>query len=84
MAAAPRLSLHVPEPTVRPGGRPDFSHVGSPRPARFRGRRSMSTPSDIRDLAYTIIRVLDENGEAVGAWAGSLDADSSCARVCAT
>ena len=28
MSFAVRLSLHVPEPSVRPGGKPDFSHVG--------------------------------------------------------
>ena len=28
MTSAARLSLHVPEPSVRPGGSPDFSHVG--------------------------------------------------------
>ena len=26
-------------------------------------------PSEIRDFAYTMIRVLDEKGEAVGEWA---------------
>ena len=29
-----RLSLHVPEPSVRPGGRPDFSHVERARGGR--------------------------------------------------
>ena len=33
------------------------------------------SPSEIRDFAYTMIRVLDDNGEAVGDWAGSLNAD---------
>jgi len=34
-----------------------------------------SNPSEIRDFAYTIIRVLDDEGEAVGDWAGSLSAE---------
>jgi 2-oxoisovalerate dehydrogenase E1 component alpha subunit len=29
-------------------------------------------PKEIRDLAYSIIRVLDRDGEAVGPWAGTL------------
>ena len=29
-------------------------------------------PEEIRDLAYSIIRVLDRDGEAVGPWAGLL------------
>ena len=32
----------------------------------------MSRPEDIRDLAYSIIRVLNRDGEAVGPWAGLL------------
>ena len=43
-----------------------------PRPAPCRGRRSTPIPRDIRDLAYSIIRVLNRHGEAVGPWAGTL------------
>ena len=32
-------------------------------------------PKDIRDLAYSIIRVLNRDGEAVGPWAGTLTDD---------
>ncbi len=66
------LSLTVPEPAVRPGGTPDFSNVpiaeaGSvPRPAVD------ADPREIRDLAFSIIRVLNRQGEAVGPWAGLL------------
>ena len=38
------LTLHVPEPEVRPGGTPDFSGVPVPRPDRSRGRRSTPIP----------------------------------------
>ena len=75
MTSAVRLSLHVPEPTVRPGGRPDFSHVGIAKAGEAPRPPIDVSPSDIRDLAYTMIRALDDNGEAVGDWAGSLDAD---------
>ncbi|HVP97687.1 MAG TPA: thiamine pyrophosphate-dependent dehydrogenase E1 component subunit alpha, partial [Roseiarcus sp.] len=32
-------------------------------------------PGDIRDFAYTMIRVLDDQGDAVGDWAGALNAE---------
>ena len=70
MTSAARLSLHVPEPTVRPGGRPDFSHVGIAEAGEVPRPPIDVNPSEIRDFAYTMIRVLDDNGDAVGAWAG--------------
>ncbi len=72
MEAVPRLSLHVPEPTVRPGGRPDFSHVGVARAGEARRPPVDVDPADIRDLAFSLIRVLDEKGDAVGPWAATL------------
>ena len=67
-----RLSLHVPEPSVRPGGKPDFSHVGF-APAGAARRPPMDVdPTEIRDLAYSLIRVIDDEGEAVGPWAAAL------------
>jgi len=66
------LQFHVPEPEVRPGDTPDFSKVVVP-PAGDQPRPPVDAkPEDIRDLAYTIIRVLDDEGQAVGPWAGSL------------
>ena len=43
-------------------------------PAGRLGRRPAvdADPEAIRDLAYSIIRVLDREGEAVGPWAGLL------------
>ncbi len=75
MTSAARLSLHVPEPTVRPGGNPDFSHVGIAEAGEVPRPPIDVSPSDIRNFAYTMIRALDDNGEAVGEWAGSLNAD---------
>jgi 2-oxoisovalerate dehydrogenase E1 component alpha subunit len=72
MATAPRLSLHVPEPTVRPGGRPDFSHVGVAAAGEVRRPPTDVDPAEIRDLAFTLIRVLDEKGDPVGPWAAAL------------
>ena len=75
MTSAARLSLHVPEPTVRPGGMPDFSHVGIAEAGEVPRPSIDVSPSDIRNFAYTMIRALDDQGEAVGDWAGTLDAD---------
>jgi 2-oxoisovalerate dehydrogenase E1 component alpha subunit len=68
------LRLHVPEPSGRPGCSTDFSflHVS---PAGTVRRPVVDTPHfDTQDLAYALIRVLDEEGRAVGPWAPALDA----------
>ena len=66
------LQFNVPEPEVRPGDTPDFSNVVVP-PAGEQPRPPVDArPEDIRDLAYTIIRVLNDEGQAVGPWAGAL------------
>jgi len=69
------LKFHVPEPEVRPGGTPDFSNVPIPKAGTALRPPPDAKPEAIRDLAYTIIRVLDDDGNAVGPWAGSLDDD---------
>lgn len=69
---AASLSFHVPEPEVRPGEQPDFSHVQSPRAGSVPRPPVDVDPSEIRQLAYSIIRVLNRDGEAVGPWAGTL------------
>ncbi len=72
MSDPARLSFHVPAPAVRPGGTPDFSDVKIPPAGEVRRPEVDVAPEDIRDLAYSIIRVLNRNGEAVGPWAGLL------------
>jgi len=75
MATRAPLSLHVPEPEVRPGGKPDFSDVKIASAGSVRRPEVDAKPEDIRDLAYSIIRVLNRKGEAVGPWAGLLSDD---------
>ena len=69
------LSLHVPEPPVRPGGKPDFSRMAIPQAGSVRRPPVDVAAHDIHDLAYSIIRVLTRRGEAVGPWAEGLDPD---------
>ena len=66
------LRFHVPEPEVRPGGAPDFSTVPIPKAGSVPRPPVDVDPREIRDLAFSIIRVLNRSGEAVGPWAGLL------------
>ena len=66
------LSLYVPEPEFRPGDQPDFSNVPIPSAGAAPRPEIDVEPGDIRDLAYTIIRVMNRDGEAVGPWADLL------------
>ena len=52
MDERPRLSLHVPEPEVRPGGTPDFSNVPIPKAGSVRRPPIDVAPEEIRDLAF--------------------------------
>jgi len=70
---ARRSRLHIPRPHSRPGEEPDFSYLelspagAVPRPdvnARVR---------DIGNLAIDLVRVLDDNHQAVGPWHPHLD-----------
>src|SRR5262249_33968073 len=65
-------SLHVPEPEFRPGSRPDFSGVTIPKAGSVRRPSVDVPPEEVRDLGYSIIRVLNRAGEAVGPWSGEL------------
>ena len=75
MADKQPLSLHVPEPAVRPGDTPDFSNVVIAKAGSVGRPPVDAEPESIRDLAYSIIRVLNRKGEAVGPWAGLLSPD---------
>ncbi|MBV9931502.1 MAG: 3-methyl-2-oxobutanoate dehydrogenase (2-methylpropanoyl-transferring) subunit alpha [Alphaproteobacteria bacterium] len=72
----PVLSLHVPEPSARPGDEVDFSHVAIP-PAGSVPRPDPHAPAaETHPLATTLVRVLDDAGRAVGPWDPKLDADT--------
>lgn len=66
------LQLHVPEPEFRPGDTPDFSGVNIPQAGSVRRPDVDVSAEDIHDLAYSIIRVLNREGDAVGPWAENL------------
>lgn len=70
------LTLHVPEPGCRPGDTPDFSGFEVPVAGETRRPDPLTAPEDIRDLAFSIVRVLDDDGEAKGPWAGTFDKEA--------
>ncbi|HEY0026854.1 MAG TPA: 3-methyl-2-oxobutanoate dehydrogenase (2-methylpropanoyl-transferring) subunit alpha, partial [Allosphingosinicella sp.] len=75
-ANRPALSLHVPEPEARPGDAIDFSHVQIPAAGSVRRPDPAVAAADTHDLVYSLIRVLDEEGRAVGPWDPKLDPDT--------
>ena len=67
--------LHVPHPPARPGETPDFSYLKIP-PAGSVGRPDTLAPAlQIEALGTAMVRVLDEQGHAVGPWNPHLEAE---------
>ncbi len=62
------LRLHVPEPTGRPGCKTDFSYLRLSPAGAVRRPPLDVAPADTADLAYSLVRVLDDDGRAVGPW----------------
>ncbi|WP_170326621.1 3-methyl-2-oxobutanoate dehydrogenase (2-methylpropanoyl-transferring) subunit alpha [Ruegeria arenilitoris] len=69
------LSLNVPEPGCRPGDTPDFSDFEIPRAGEVLRPPVDVAADDIRDMAFSIVRVLNKEGQAVGEWAGAMTPD---------
>jgi 2-oxoisovalerate dehydrogenase E1 component alpha subunit len=69
----PALSLHVPEPGARPGDEVDFSHIEIPAAGSARRPDTAAPASETHELVYGLVRVLDDEGRAVGPWDPKLD-----------
>ncbi|MDC7829950.1 MULTISPECIES: 3-methyl-2-oxobutanoate dehydrogenase (2-methylpropanoyl-transferring) subunit alpha [Pseudomonas] len=69
MSDYPPLRLHVPEPSGRPGRPTDFSYLQLCPAGRAERPPVDVAPVDTRELATQLIRILDEEGRAVGPWA---------------
>ncbi|MCC7100161.1 MAG: 3-methyl-2-oxobutanoate dehydrogenase (2-methylpropanoyl-transferring) subunit alpha, partial [Rubrivivax sp.] len=74
MSDYPPLRLHVPEPTGRPGQATDFSYLRLSPAGSVRRPPVDTSHFDTQDLSYALVRVLDDEGRAVGPWAPPLDA----------
>ena len=69
------LHLHVPEPSGRPGHATDFSYLHL-WPAGAAERPPVDAPAaHTSELAYALVRVLDDDGRAVGPWAPQVPID---------
>ena len=67
------LRLHVPEPSARPGFETNFSYLHlSPAGAARRPPVDVQ-PAQTSDLAFSLVRVLDDDGKAVGPWDPKLE-----------
>ncbi len=73
MAPYEPLRLHVPEPTGRPGHDTDFSYLPLSEAGAVRRPPVDEQAAQTSDLAFTLIRVLDKDGNAVGPWVPDLD-----------
>jgi 2-oxoisovalerate dehydrogenase E1 component alpha subunit len=70
------LSLHIPSPANRPGDAPDFSSMKLSAAGEVRRPDTTVQHREISDLAYSLIRVLDDDGKALGPWNPKLDAQT--------
>lgn len=69
-----RSRLHIPHPSARPGDRPDFSYLKT-SPAGAIARPDVNAPcAEIEHLAMEMVRVLDDDGCALGPWNPHLEA----------
>ncbi len=77
----PRLSLHVPEPPARPGEEADFSSFEVLAAGETRRPDETAHANEMTDLAYGLVRVLDDEGRAVGPWDPRLSAETMLAML---
>ena len=68
MTAYAPLQLHVPEPSARPGQETDFSYLRVSPAGAARQPPIQTRPSETGDMVDTLVRVLDDDGRAVGPW----------------
>lgn len=72
----PPLELHVPEPPFRPGDPVDYSYLEIPAAGILPRPDEACAASETHPLCQGMIRVLDENHQAVGAWDPKLDPET--------
>ncbi len=72
----PPLSLHVPEPRFRPGDAADYSHLPISQAGAQARPDEACAPVETHPLCLDLIRVLDDEGRAVGPWNPALDAET--------
>lgn len=68
----PPLSLHIPGTLRGESSAPPNPHLRFARAGEMRRPPVDADPYEMHDLAYNLVRVLDDNGEAKGEWAPDL------------
>jgi 2-oxoisovalerate dehydrogenase E1 component alpha subunit len=71
----PPLRLHIPEPKFRPGDDVDFSGIVVPEIDEIPRPDKNIAPAAMQNLAFGLVRVLDNNGDAKGSWNPKLPVD---------
>ena len=66
--------LHIPTAPCRPGDEPDFSAITLPAAGELARPDEMVAADTTRELSFSMIRVLDEQHQAVGPWSPELTA----------
>ena len=69
------LRLRMREPLARSGDTAPFASLSTSSAGEVRRPPLEVVATEVFDLAYSLVRVLDDNGDAVGPWANSLDHD---------
>ena len=62
------LSLYVPEPAARPGEPSRFDDMEIPPAGSVRQPHFLDSEATLRDMPYTLVRVLDDNNMATQRW----------------
>jgi 2-oxoisovalerate dehydrogenase E1 component alpha subunit len=70
------LSLHIPEPRLRPGDQPDFSNIKVPKAGEVRRPDINVTAKETTDIAYSLVRVLGEDDKVHGPWDPHVDVET--------
>src|SRR5690348_16910496 len=70
---ATQLAFHVPEPSARPGETPDFSSLRIPAAGSAPRPDTSAAAADTHPLTTSLVRVLDDDHQAVGPWNPKLD-----------
>ncbi len=67
--------LHIPTAPYRPGEEPDFKAIALTKPGALDCPDELAPANEISALSFGLIRILDENNQAVGPWRPELSAD---------
>ena len=65
--------LHIPSPSARPGDKPDFSYLNLSPAGSVDKPAVEARTRDIEHLSYKLVRVLDDDHQAVGPWNPNID-----------